>query len=77
MRTSTVSHPGYDWLEDSLRTCRVLNGDGTFRDPLVEAGFCVHPGKGMGVAAADSELTGKMDLMVTNDKVITTWPGTG
>jgi hypothetical protein len=48
----------------------INNGDGTFRDASVEAGFRAHPGKGMGVAAADSELTGKMDLIVTNDKLM-------
>jgi hypothetical protein len=46
------------------------NGDGTFRDASVEAGFRAHPGKGMGVAAADSELSGKMDLMIPNDKLM-------
>jgi hypothetical protein len=46
------------------------NGDGTFRDASVEAGFRAHPGKGMGVAAADSELTGKMDLIIPNDKLM-------
>ncbi|HZQ95089.1 MAG TPA: CRTAC1 family protein, partial [Candidatus Sulfotelmatobacter sp.] len=46
------------------------NGDGTFRDASVEAGFRAHPGKGMGVAAADSELTGRMDLIVPNDKLM-------
>jgi hypothetical protein len=45
-------------------------GDGTFRDASVEAGFRAHPGKGMGVAAADSQLSGKMDLIVTNDKLM-------
>ena len=39
------------------------NGDGTFRDASVEAGFRAHPGKGMGVAAADSDLAGRMDLI--------------
>src|SRR5271157_386842 len=48
----------------------INNGDGTFRDASVEAGFRAHPGKGMGVAAADSTLSGKMDLMVTNDKLM-------
>jgi len=48
----------------------INNGDGTFRDASVEAGFRAHPGKGMGVAAADSELSGKMDLIVTNDKLM-------
>jgi hypothetical protein len=46
------------------------NGDGTFRDASVEAGFRAHPGKGMGVAAADSELSRKMDLVVPNDKLM-------
>jgi enediyne biosynthesis protein E4 len=48
----------------------INNGDGTFRDGSVEAGFRAHPGKGMGAAAADSELTGRMDLMVPNDKLM-------
>ncbi len=48
----------------------INNGDGTFRDASVEAGFRAHPGKGMSVAAADSELTGRMDLFVTNDKLM-------
>ncbi len=51
----------------------INNGDGTFRDESVEAGFRAHPGKGMGVAAADSELTGKMDLMITNDKLMNSY----
>ncbi len=45
------------------------NGDGTFRDASVESGLRAHPGKGMGVAAADSTLDGRMDLIVTNDKL--------
>jgi hypothetical protein len=45
-------------------------GDGTFRDASVEAGFRSHPGKGMGVASADSELSGKMDLIIPNDKLM-------
>ena len=48
----------------------INNGDGTFRDASVEAGFRAHPGKGMGVAAADSELSGKMDLIIPNDKLM-------
>ena len=48
----------------------INNGNGTFRDASVEAGFRAHPGKGMGVAAADSELTGRMDLIIPNDKLM-------
>jgi enediyne biosynthesis protein E4 len=48
----------------------INNGDGTFRDASDEAGFRAHPGKGMSIAAADSELTGRMDLFVTNDKLM-------
>jgi hypothetical protein len=48
----------------------INNGDGTFRDASVEAGFRAHPGKGMGVAAADSDLSGRMDLMIPNDKLM-------
>ena len=48
----------------------INNGDGTFRDASVEAGFRQHPGKGMGAAAADSDLTGRMDLIVPNDKLM-------
>jgi len=48
----------------------INNGDGTFRDASVEAGFRAHPGKGMGVAAADSDLSGKMNLVIPNDKLM-------
>lgn len=48
----------------------INNGDGTFRDASVEAGFRAHPGKGMSAALADSTLDGRMDLLVTNDKLM-------
>ena len=51
----------------------INNGDGTFRDASVEAGFRAHPGKGMGVAMADAELTGKMDLIIPNDKLMNSY----
>ncbi len=46
------------------------NGDGTFRDASAESGFRAHPGKGMGVAAGDFDVGGKMDLIVPNDKLM-------
>ncbi len=48
----------------------INNGNGTFRDVSVESGLRAHPGKGMGVAAADSNLSGKMDLIIPNDKLM-------
>src|SRR5215471_16318283 len=48
----------------------INNGDGTFRDASVGAGFRAHPDKGMDVATADSELTGHMDLIIPNDKLM-------
>ena len=45
------------------------NGDGTFTDISASSGIRAHPGKGMGVAVADYDLDGRMDLFVTNDKV--------
>jgi len=47
----------------------INNGDGTFRDASAESGLRAHRGKGMGAAAADSNLDGRMDLFVTNDKL--------
>ena len=44
-------------------------GNGTFRDISAEAGIRAHPGKGMGVAIADFDLDGRMDIFVANDKV--------
>jgi len=44
------------------------NGDGTFRDASVESGVRAHPSKGMGAAAADYDLDGRIDFFVANDK---------
>ena len=49
------------------------NGDGTFRDASVESGLRAHPGKGMGVAIADANLNGKLDLFITNDKLVNSY----
>jgi hypothetical protein len=51
----------------------INNGDGTFHDSSVEAGFRAHPGKGMGVAVADAALNGRMDLIVPNDKLMNSY----
>jgi len=48
----------------------INNGDGTFRDASVESGFRAHPGKGMGVAIGDFGAGGKMDIFVSNDKLM-------
>ena len=46
------------------------NGNGTFLDVSAESGIRAHPGKGMGVAAADTALRNQLDLVVPNDKEI-------
>ncbi|HVP00342.1 MAG TPA: CRTAC1 family protein [Bryobacteraceae bacterium] len=43
------------------------NGDGTFTDVSVETGIAAHPGRGMGVAVADFDGDGFMDIAVAND----------
>jgi hypothetical protein len=45
------------------------NGNGTFTDASVSSGFRAHPGKGMGVGAADYLLDGRMDFFIANDKL--------
>jgi enediyne biosynthesis protein E4 len=44
-------------------------GDGTFEDVSVSSGIAAHPGKGMGVAFADYDHDGLMDILVANDTV--------
>src|ERR1043166_5485648 len=48
----------------------INNGNGTFRDASIESGLRAQPGKGMGIAAADFSLDGRMDLFVPNDKLV-------
>ena len=43
------------------------NGDGTFRDVTESSGIGAHVGKGMGVAIADYDDNGFMDIFVGND----------
>jgi Tfp pilus assembly protein PilF len=60
-------HPRfYEPLPNSLYR---NNGDGTFRDVSIESGIAAHRGKGMGVAFADYDHDGRMDVFVANDTV--------
>jgi hypothetical protein len=43
------------------------NGDGTFADVSQRSGIAAHIGKGMGVAFADYDQDGDLDVFVTND----------
>ncbi len=43
------------------------NGDGTFTDVSAETGIAAHPGRGMGVAVADFDGDGYLDIFVAND----------
>jgi hypothetical protein len=45
------------------------NGDGTFTDVSKASGIAAHPGKGMGIAIADYDHDGWMDVFVANDTV--------
>ncbi|MCI0624921.1 MAG: CRTAC1 family protein, partial [Acidobacteria bacterium] len=60
-------HPKhYEGLPNSLYR---NNGDGTFTDRSVESGIAAHVGKGMGVAFADYNEDGWIDIFVANDTV--------
>ena len=45
------------------------NGDGTFSDVSAASGIAAHRGKGMGIAIADYDHDGWMDVFVANDAV--------
>lgn len=45
------------------------SGNGTFTDASASSGLRAHPGKGMGIAIADYDLDGLIDIFVANDKV--------
>ncbi len=61
----TYCHPRfYDPLPDRLYH---NNGDGTFSDVSTASGIAAHPGKGMGVAIADYDHDGWLDIFVAND----------
>ena len=43
------------------------NGDGAFRDVSADSGFAASPGKGLGVAIADFDSDGRIDILIAND----------
>ncbi len=45
------------------------NGDGTFSDVSTASGIASAPGKGLGVALADYDGNGSLDVLIANDKV--------
>lgn len=63
----TYCHPEfYGPLANALYHNR---GDGTFEDVSASSGIAAHRGKGMGVAFADYDHDGLMDVLVANDTV--------
>jgi len=63
----TFCHPkNYEGLPNQLFR---NNGDGTFTDVSATAGIAKHIGKGMGVAIADYDGDGRMDVFVANDTI--------
>jgi len=63
----TYCHPRY--FEPLPNRLYHNNGDGTFSDVSVVSGIAAHPGKGMGIAIADYDHDGWMDVFVANDTV--------
>jgi hypothetical protein len=66
-RYRTYCHPKfYEGLPNRLYR---NNGDGTFTDVSASSGISAHTGKGMGVAFADYDRDGRLDVFVANDTV--------
>jgi hypothetical protein len=63
----TYCHPQY--YEGFSNLLYRNNRDGTFTDVSAAAGIAGHVGKGMGVAVADFDLDGDLDIFVANDTV--------
>lgn len=61
----TYCHPRHYTGEPNLLYRN--NGDGTFTDVSVASGIARHIGKGMGVAFADYDSDGQLDVLVAND----------
>jgi hypothetical protein len=63
----TYCHPKhYEGLPNQLFR---NNGDGTFTDVSAASGIAAHTGKGMGIAIADYDADGRIDVFVANDTV--------
>ena len=58
-------HPMY--FEGLSNTLYRNRGDGTFEDVTEQAGIGKHQGRGMGIAIADYDGDGFMDVFVSND----------
>jgi len=64
-RFRTYCHPKfYEGLPNILYR---NNGDGTFTDVSLTSGIAAHAGKGMGIAFADYDQDGDLDVFVAND----------
>jgi hypothetical protein len=63
----TYCHPKY--YEGLANTLYRNNADGTFTDVSERSGIARHVGKGMGVAFADYDGDGRVDVFVANDTV--------
>jgi hypothetical protein len=61
----TYCHPRY--YEALPNRLYHNNGNGTFTDVSAASGIAAHPGKGMGVAIADYDHDGWIDIFVAND----------
>ena len=61
----TYCHPKF--YEPTSNRLYRNNGDGTFTDVSQRSGIASHLGKGMGLASADYDQDGRMDVFVAND----------